>query len=222
MANRHMYDAIAANAPVLRQFNPSMVAIYLTGSADIRWTTAQVSLFPNVSTFVRIDQGGATSPQYSATVFDAEPNAWSIPNAIAATKKSTAPRPTVYCDRNDYRTIPGSYTGDIWLAAPGLSDNEAIALAATDKRIVAVQNLFAGSYDRSIVVDPYWPEKAPVVNPPDPTPGGSLYTVQVERYQPGFGWVLETTFTTQPGSKFRARVDVHSGSGYTAWQEFQI
>jgi hypothetical protein len=219
---RHMYDAISANASVLKQFNPSMVAIYLTGSADIRWTSAQVALFPKAQ-FVRIDQGGATSPQYSATVFDAEPNAWSILNAVAATKRCTAPRPTIYCDRFDWKTIPGSYTGAIWLAAPSLSDAEAIALAATDKRVVAVQNLFAGSYDRSIVIDPYWPEKAPVAPPPPPPPPpATAYTVQVERYQPGFGWVLEQTFDTEPGTKYRARVDVHSGSGYSAWQEFQI
>ena len=217
---RYMYDAISSNAPVLKQFNPEMIAIYLTGSADIRWTTAQVALFPNTKTWVRIDQGGATSPQFAATVFDAEPNAWSIPGAIAATKKSTAPRPTVYCDRNDYKTIPASYTGAIWLAAPGLTDAQAVALAATDKRIVAVQNLFAGTYDRSVVVDPNWPAKAPVPPPPPPPPPPVQFTVQVERYQPGFGWVLEQTFKTEAGTKYRARVN--NSKAWSPWQQFNI
>lgn len=164
--SRYMYDATSKNASRLVAQNPDMVAIYLTGTPDIRWLSPQVLLFPHVKTWVRIDQGGLTSPQYEATVFDVEPFAWKMANAIAATKRCTAPRPTIYCDRSDYKTVPNSYTGDLWIAAPGLSDTEAIALAATDKRIVAVQNLWTVDYDRSIVVDPYWPEKAPVVVPP--------------------------------------------------------
>lgn len=163
---RYMYDATSENASQLVQHNPDMVAIYLTGTSNIRWLSPQVLLFPHVKTWVRIDQGGFTSPQYEANVFDVEPFAWAMTNAIAATKRCTAPRPTIYCDRNDYRTVPDSYTGDLWIAAPGLSDTEAMALAATDKRIVAVQNLWAKTYDRSIVIDPYWPEKAPVIVPP--------------------------------------------------------
>lgn len=219
---RHMYDATSSNAGVLAQLNlkdPNLVAIYLTGSPDIRWTPAQVALFPNIKTFVRIDQGGPTSPQYQANVFDAEPNAWSIPRAIAATAVCTAPRPTVYCDRNDYATIPGSYTGDIWLAAPGISDAEAIALAATDKRIVAVQNLWANSYDRSIVVDPYWPERKPVTPPPPPP---TLFEYQVQWYKAGFGWVGEGTVTTaDPAVKFRARGrSVDTKGAWSDWVEF--
>lgn len=163
---RYMYDAISANASHLVPQNPDMVAIYLTGTSNIRWLSPDVLLFPKVHTWVRIDQGGLTSPQYEATVFDVEPFAWTMANAIAATKKCTAPRPTIYCDRNDYKTVPASYTGDLWIAAPGLSDSEAAALAAKDKRIVAVQNLWTVNYDRSLVVDPYWPEKAPVIVPP--------------------------------------------------------
>lgn len=172
MATREMYDAIGASASTLVPLNPTMIAIYLTGSPDIRWTSAEVALFPGVKTFVRIDQGGPTSPQFEANVFDVEPGAWTMANAVAACAKCTAPRPTIYCDRNDYRTVPNSFTGDLWIAAPGLSDAEAIAFAATDKRIVAVQNVFGGSFDKSIVIDPNWPEKAPVVNPPPPPPKG--------------------------------------------------
>lgn len=181
---RHMYDATRENARSLLGENPEMIAIYLTGTPDIRWTSTEVQLFPKMKTWVRIDQGGLTSPQYAATVFDAEPRAWTIAGAIAATERSSAARPTVYCDRSDYRTIPASYKRDIWLAAPGLTDAEAIALARSDKRIVAVQNLFAGTYDRSVVIDPYWPEKAPVTTDPDET------VMQVEYYKDHFGWVF--------------------------------
>jgi hypothetical protein len=161
-----MYDATSENASALVAQDPDMVAIYLTGTPDIRWLSPQVLLFPKVKTWVRIDQGGLTSPQLEANVFDVEPYAWTMPHAITATKKSTAPRPTIYCDRSDYATVPNSYTGDLWIAAPGLSDTEATALAATDKRIVAVQNLWTVDYDRSIVLDPYWPEKPPVIVAP--------------------------------------------------------
>jgi len=213
---RYMYDATSSNAGVLIPKNPEMVAIYLTGTPDIRWTSTEVLFFPRVKRFVRIDQGGITSPQFAADVFDAEKGAWSIPGAIDATKKSTAPRPTVYCDRNDYKTIPASYKGDIWLAAPGLTDAQAGLLRKTDPRIVAVQNVFAGDYDRSIVLDPYWPEKAPVTQPTADT------VAQIEYYKPGFGWV----YLDQPGKihmpktpKIRVR---GSNGKWSNWQEITL
>lgn len=172
---RHMYDAIGANAAALENaVHPDFVAIYLTGSGGIAWNSPEVQLLKELKTVVRIDQGGAGSPQFEANVFDVEPGAWSMANAVAATKKCTAPRPTIYCDRSDYKTVPTSYNGDLWIAAPGLTDAQAIALAATDKRIVAVQNVWANIYDRSVVVDDNWPGK--VVTPPPPPPPTGLPT----------------------------------------------
>lgn len=223
---RYMYDAKSINAGLLVSKNPEMIAIYLTGTPDIRWTSVQVALFPNVKTFVRIDQGGITSPQYAATVFDAEPRAWTIPGAIAATERSTAPRPTVYCDRSDYQTIPASYKRDIWLAAPGLSDAEAIALSKADPRIVAVQNVFTDDWDKSVVLDPYWPEKAPIVTTPDET------VTQIEYYKNGFGWVLPPNGTIKfpVTGKIRVRTGKAETSGGTVavpgtwsqWQEINV
>lgn len=161
---RYMYDAIWANVSALEAEKPSLYALYLTGSSAIRWQS--VPAFLSAATPVRIDQGGQTSPQYEANVFDVEPGAWTMANALEAVKKCTAPRPTIYCDRSDYATIPATYTGDLWIAAPGLTDVEAEALAATDKRIVAVQNVWANTYDRSVVVDPIWPAKPLPPKPP--------------------------------------------------------
>jgi hypothetical protein len=73
MATREMYDATSSAASTLIPLDPQVVAIYLTGSSDIRWTAQQVALFPNVKTFVRIDQAGATAPQRAANVMDVEP-----------------------------------------------------------------------------------------------------------------------------------------------------
>lgn len=170
---RYMYDAIWANVNSLEAEKPSLYALYLTGSTAIRWQG--VPSFLANATPVRIDQGGQTSPQFEANVFDVEPGAWTMANALEAVKKCTAPRPTIYCDRSDYATIPSTYTGDIWLAAPGISDAEAEALAATDKRIVAVQNLWANTFDRSVVVDPIWPNKPIPPKPPVGLPTNLAY-----------------------------------------------
>ena len=206
---RYMYDATSSNAGFLVTKNPEMLAIYLTGTPDVRWTSRQVAFFPRVKTFVRIDQGGPTTPQYKATVVDVEPHAWSVDRAQNDfLPNCTAPRPTIYCDRNDYQHVTAKC--DIWLAAPGLTDAEALALRKADSRIVAVQSVFAGSYDRSVVFDDYWPDK-----PPAP----EEYTVQVERYQPGFGWVLETTLKTLPGTRYRVRV---SDGTWSPWQEVTV
>lgn len=169
---RKMYDAEGVNAHTLVSHNPTMLGIYLTGSG-IAWTTAEVALFPHVQPgqWVRIDQGSAGAPQYKATVVDCESGAYSLAGAINWLARCTAPRPTLYCTRS---TLPSYHgTRDIWLAAPGLTDAEAIALAKTDKRIVAVQNCWPGiglpanaTYDTSVVIDPYWPEVKPV--PPTP------------------------------------------------------
>lgn len=220
---RYMYDATKTNAGVLVAKNPEMVAIYLTGSSDIRWTSTQVQFFPRVKTFVRIDQGGPTSPQFMAHVVDVEPGAWSVTDAENRfLPNCTAPRPTIYCDRNDYQHVTAKC--DIWLAAPGLTDAQAFLLRKADPRIVAIQNVFAGDYDRSVVFDDFWPEKPPVVQPSQQS-----YRIQIERWQSGFGWVLETTpkivisdnsIITKPGTKYRARFD--SGQGWSGWQEIVI
>lgn len=169
MASRYMYDATSSSASTLVPLNPQIVAIYLTGSPDIRWTSAQVALFPDVKTFVRIDQAGPTAPQHSANVIDVEPGAWRPDaNMVDWLSKCTAPRPTVYCDRNDLAAVMRLWKGDIWLAAPGLSDTECIALAKNNKQIVAVQNVFGGTFDKSIIIDPFWPEKDPPVPPTPP------------------------------------------------------
>lgn len=203
---RYMYDATHVEAPVLKALNPEMVAIYLTGSADIRWTPADVAQFPGVRTWVRIDQGGPTSPQYEANVADVESGAWTVANAQSEfLPKCTAPRPTLYVNRSTLPSVTAKC--DLWVAAPGLSDAEARALAATDSRIVAVQNLWNNNYDRSIVIDPYWPAKKPVTPPPPPPPAK---TVTIEYYKPKFGWVAVSPLTI-PADAPHARYRIGNG-----------
>jgi hypothetical protein len=215
---RTMYDATGPNAGVLVAKNPEMVAIYLTGGPGIAWTSAEVQLFKSTVKFVRIDQAGATAPQHEAHVMDVEPGAYRPADVPGWTSKCTAPRPTVYCDRSDLPAVMQVWKGDIWLAAPGLSLAECLAITANNKQVIAVQNVFGGSFDSSVVIDPNWPEKAPV--PPPPPPPATVFTVQVERYQPGFGWVLESTFTTKPGTRYRARVN--NSKAWSPWQQFDV
>jgi hypothetical protein len=202
---RYMYDDIGEGAATLEQFHPEMLAIYLTGGPVIEWTNADVALFPETKTWVRIDQGGARAPQYEANVVDCEAGDYTLNEAIAWLGKCTAPRPTLYTTRS---TLPGYHgTRDVWLAAPGLSDAQAIALAATDRRIVAVQNVWhtaSPSWDRSIVIDPYWPEKKPVTPPvvnheKAPAPPGEWKDVAVLIGEGLDGHVWQTTYNVATG-----------------------
>lgn len=43
---------------------------------------------------------------------------------------------------------------------------------------------------------------------------------QVERYKPGYGWVLEDDKVTEPGVKYRARAGGVPPDGWTDWVEF--
>lgn len=95
-------------------------------------------------------------------MFDVEAGAWSLGGAMSACSRCTAPRPTIYCDMSTYLEIPRDCPWDLWIARPGMTDDDALRFAASDHRIVAVQNVWANIYDRSVVIDNYWPEKPPV------------------------------------------------------------
>ena len=153
-----MYDATHANVPALHAQQPhaAIVAWYGTGSLDIIWTGADRALFPGAE-LVGIDQGGPGSPVYDLQVVDVEPGAWRPDQLAARMAKSTAKRPTVYCDRNDLPAVREVWAGDVWLAWPGWTGEP-----LPGPGIVAVQDVWGTDYDRSTVLDPYWPALAPV------------------------------------------------------------
>lgn len=158
---RVMYDAIGANAGTLARNVGSlgMVAYYVTGSSDIKWTDAQKALFPKAE-MISIDQGFIGSPVATAMVRDVEPNAWTPQTAIAV-KPWDAERPTIYCDRSDLQTvIAEGWRGDVWLAYPGWSGPTPPVYPGVN--VVAVQRTFDTDWDVSTVYDPYWPHKPPV------------------------------------------------------------
>lgn len=163
---RSMGDAIHDNVAALKAAHTQMVAGYLTGTTDIRWTTGDWALFPGIP-HVTIDQGAYGSPVMWADVRDVEPGAWQPQNAVVRTGW-TAKRPTIYCNRNDLSREGGvlgcGWKGDIWLAYPGWQTGQPLP-TAPGCTYVAVQNqLGAGGnrYDLSVVLDNNWPQEVPV------------------------------------------------------------
>lgn len=163
---RTMIDCIGSNAAWVRANLgiPDMIAVYDTGSPDIRWTPAQKSLFPH-SIMVTIDQGGTGSPVTSDVVRDVEPHAWLAKLAEDPSHWSAA-EPTIYCDRADLDTVVADgWRGNVWLAWPGWNGEP---LPHADKvHFVAVQNGFFTNYDKSVVLDDNW--QSGVVVTPSPS-----------------------------------------------------
>lgn len=224
--HRKMYDAMGSNATTLVPFNPSLVAAYRTGSLGIPWSDAERALFPN-ATFNDIDQAGVGSPVYECTTMDVEPGAFGVNDVSGWTSRSTAQRPTVYCDRNDYPSVRGVWKAALWLAWPRATQAMVQAFAQQvlghpDPNIVACQNVFTQDYDVSDVYDPTWPlaqetKGAEMLNGVlDPTipraipfPAGMFKEI-----------TLYHDFTQSP---YPVRVAVHSASkGYTQIINFEI
>lgn len=167
MMAREMFDAIHANIASIPDKVNDLVAGYDTGTPDIKWTTEDWSKFPG--TKVHVDQGfgGAV---HTATVQDIEPGAYAVGDIAGWVANSVAARPTSYVNQSELDAALKAGKQDIWLAAPGMSDTEALALMADNPRIVAVQNQWFKTFDRSIVGDAHWPAKAPVTPPPVTSP----------------------------------------------------
>ena len=151
MTNRIMVDA-ADPLLIPRALAFELVAGYRTGIPGSRWV-GHWNDFPG-KTMVGIDQASQPgAPYYAANVMDVEPNCYRPSDIPEWTSHCTAPRITVYCDRNDYPEVRMYWEGDIWLAAPGVQSNP----FPNDHRIVAIQNVFASNYDMSTVFDDTWP-----------------------------------------------------------------
>lgn len=168
MAPRIMGDTIHNNVQILRQLPIQLVAGYDTGTPDIRWVPADWNLFPD-EIHVHIDQafGDTRAIEAHVLVFDVEAGAFRPDQAAELINNNTSPRPTIYVNRdNMYATIASAqlspkWHGDIWLAFPGWKPGEVLPKLPLGCRYVAIQNVFGGNYDTSIVVDDSWPDDPP-------------------------------------------------------------
>jgi hypothetical protein len=162
---RSMGDAIHVNVPSLETAGTDMVAGYVTGSPDILWTAADWARFTVPS--VTIDQGNG-GPVPSADVRDVETGAWTAATAVDLTDWTTA-RPTIYCSLSVLPQLAAAgWQGDVWVADWILIPPPAPPPMPAGMTCVAVQYSDqggGGTYDLSVVFDPYWPLEAPVAVP---------------------------------------------------------
>lgn len=176
-------DCTHVNVPAahLAVPHPDVIMWYGTGSADIRWTAFDRSLFRS-SVGVEIDQGFTGSPVANATVRDVENGAWKVPEAVNM-HGWTAERPTIYCTRSTLISVyRAGWKGDVWLAWPGWNGGPLPNYPGIS--IVAVQNAFHGAYDTSVVIDEHWPFKPPAkvdAPPVTATVTGRVVTLSARR-----------------------------------------
>lgn len=161
MPNTIMYDAIHDNVASIPA-NALVVAGYDTGSPDVRWTDADWARFPTKRK-VHIDQGFTGSPVFAATVRDVEDHAWTPEAAIQHHGTWVADRPTIYCNLDELpRVLAAGWKGDLWLAIPSDSP-PTVPPVVPGCTVVAMQWGQGVNTDLSIVFDPWWPERKPVM-----------------------------------------------------------
>jgi hypothetical protein len=165
VATTIMIDTIHADVGNIPVSTPK-VAGYITGTADIRWTTADWDRFPN-SGKVRINQDGSTDVSEAgiANVADYEAGAFTEAQVLEWVKlrKHSDLACAIYVAASSRAALTSAlkeagHTGvDLWVADWSLSEAEAAELLTTsgDYPVVAVQ----------------W--ASPASNPNTLVPGGS-------------------------------------------------
>lgn len=226
-----VYDCMGSNLGKFPVPHGVLMAGYVTGQGGVPWTDQQFAAHPDA---IRIDQSPVnTVIDEEADVLDVENQAATIadvPTWVRGAWRSWINvdrpgqrTPTVYCSHSSLTPVANALVAagitkgvNFWLAEPMTA---AMARAELEKAggpfpIVGVQYLFMGDHDVSI----FNPEWLTNVSGKTPLPmPDTRFTVQVERYQDGFGWVLDTQFSTPPAQRYRARV---SNGQWSNWQEF--
>lgn len=207
------------------------MAGYRTGQGGVPWTAAQFAANPDA---IQIDQSpDNTVADELADVLDFESQAATLADvapwvrgAQASYRAAVRPGqrvPAVYMSQSGVTPVANALIAagitagvPLWLAAPmdPASAAKIVTEASGPFPIIGVQFAFLGDHDVSVFNKEWFDNVSgkPVIPHPD-----TRYVVQVERYQAGFGWVLDTTFNTQPATKYRARV---SDGEWSGWQEF--
>lgn len=163
---RIMGDAIGTQAGSIPR-SVQMVAGYVTGLGDVPWSDAQWIMFPGIP-HVTIDQGAGASPNYAADVIDIETGAFTVTHVHDWLMNATAPDPAIYVNQSNMNAAivaavgAAGWKGAIWLAFPGWTLGMPLPRLPKGCRYVAVQDVFAGAYDLSTVLDDTWPTGDPM------------------------------------------------------------
>ena len=227
-----VYDCTGAN---LGKFNVPpgvLLAGYVTGTNGVPWSAEQFAAHPGA---IRIDQSPVNTPaDETADLLDVERGAATVADvpgwvksawlSVAAGTRPGQRMPTAYVEESELTPAANTLVAagiksgvNLFLTKPMPVTTATHLLNTTGGPFpfVGIQYEFHDLYDVSLVSTAWLNgvSRKPQVTPPD-----ARYTVQVERYQDGFGWVLDTHFMTPPASLYRARV---SNGEWSPWVEFR-
>lgn len=226
-----VYDCMGSNLGKFSVPHGVLLAGYTTGSGGVPWTPAQLAAHPDA---VLIDQSPENMPadeladvldveQYAATLADIPEWVHAARTAYALGTRPGQRAPTIYCNQSTLTPVANTLVAagiasgvNLWLAAEMTSaDATAKVLAASGPYpIVGIQYAFLPDHDVSVFSNAWLNKRSVKPNTP---PSDQRYTVQIEHYEDGFGWVLDTHFTTPPATRYRARI---SDGQWSDWMEF--
>lgn len=226
-----VYDCMASNIGSFKIPPGALAAGYDTGSGGVPWTPAQFAAHPHA---VHFDQSPVNTPadetsdiidleQQAATLADLKdwvPAAW---RSWAAVKRPGQRTPTAYSYRSNITPVVNALLSygikngvNLFLSQPMTrqSAENLVTTASGPFPYVGVQFEFHDNYDVS-VVSKAWLDNVSGHTPVPPP--NTKYTLEIEHYKDGFGWVLDTEMPIPAAQRYRARVFSNTWSN---WQEF--
>lgn len=226
-----VYDCMAVNIGSFKIPPGALAAGYDTGSGGVPWTPAQFAAHPHA---VHFDQSPVNTPadetsdvidleQLAATLADLKewvPAAW---KSWITVKRPGQRTPTAYSYRSNITPVVNALLSygikngvNLFLSQP-MPRAEAINIVNTASGpfpYVGVQYEFHDNYDVSVVSRAWLDNVSRNMVPPPPN---THYTVEIEHYKDGFGWVLDTEMPIPAAQRYRARIFSNTWSN---WQEF--
>lgn len=226
-----VYDCMGSSLGKFPVPHGVLMAGYTTGSGGVPWTPQQFTAHPSA---IQIDQSPVnTLIDELADVLDVEQQAATIadvPTWVRAAWRNwiTVARPgqrtpTVYMSQSTVTPVVNALIAagikngvNIWLASPMAQANATAELekAGGPFPIIGIQYQFLPDHDVSLFNTAWLNNVSKNTVPPPPN---THYTLEIEHYKDGFGWVLDTEMPIPAAQRYRARVFSNTWSN---WQEF--